>query len=67
MALTELQLPSKSSFYNKLQLAASEMDQIRTDLVDFRTVMEEVVQFYEGTATTATKAPNAIVDKIRKM
>ena len=95
MALTELQLPTKSSFYNRLQSVASEMDQImqrwadmaefianvessdldtmgvpsgqiRTDLVEFRTAMEEVVAFYEGTPTTATNAPDGVVDKIRR-
>ena len=96
MALTEIQLPSKTSFYNRLQSVASEMDllmqrwadmaefiaevdtddldamtvaagQVRTDLIEFRTVMEEVVAFYNGTPTTATNAPNAVVDKIRRM
>lgn len=41
--------------------------QVRTDLVDFRVMMEEVVSFYEGDATTATIAPDVVVDKIRKM
>lgn len=95
MALTELQLPTKATFYGRLQSVASEMDQImqrwadmaefiaevdssdldamgvaagqvRTDLVDFRVAMEEVVAFYQGTPTTATKAPDGVVDKIRR-
>ena len=41
--------------------------QVRTDLGDFRLMMEEVVAFYEGTPTTATIAPDVVVDKIRTM
>jgi hypothetical protein len=96
MALTELQLPPRSTFYGRLQAAATEMDrvmtqwaslaefvaevetadldamnvaagQVRTDLVDFRVMMEEVVAFYQGTPTTATIAPDVVVDKIRSM
>ena len=96
MALTELQLPTKASFYGSLQSAASKMDnlmrqfeniaefigfvgtadldamgvpagQVRTDLVNFRTVMNELVDFYNGTATTQTIVPSDIVDKLRSM
>ena len=98
MALTELQLPSRATFYSKLQNAASQMDklmleweniaefigmvgtadldamtppvaagQVRTDLVDFRTVLSEMVAFYKGESTTQTNVPATIVDKIRTM
>ncbi len=96
MALTELQLPTKATFYGRLQAAATEMDrvmtawasiaefvanvetadldtmgvaagQVRTDLVDFRVMMEEVCAFYQGTPTTATISPDVVVDKIRTM
>lgn len=96
MALTELQLPSKTEFYRSLQNAASEMDAlmlrwasmaeylsrietadldsmgvavgaVRTDLVDFRIAVNELVQLYNGTATTPTKNPSTVIDKIRRM
>ena len=41
--------------------------QVRTDLVNFRTVMNEIVAFYKGTATTQTNVPATVVDKIRTM
>jgi hypothetical protein len=95
MALTELQLPTKSSFYSRLQSAATEMDeimrrwqaqsefianidtadldamgvaagQVRTDLVNFRVAMEELVDFYNGGAVTATNNPANMVDLIRR-
>lgn len=96
MALTELQLPPKASFYGRLQSAATQMDnlmkqwenlaefigmvdaadldsmgvatgQVRTDLVDFKTVLNETIDFFNGTSTTQTKVPADIVDKIRSM
>lgn len=96
MALTELQLPTKASFYGSLQSAATKMDnimrqfeniaefigfvdtvdldtigvpagQVRTDLLNFRTVMNELVDFYNGTSTTQTYVPAEIVDKLRAM
>jgi len=94
MALTELQLPEKTNFYNTVRHAATEMDnlmhrwsnlveminkmetadfnamsiatgQVRTDLIDFKVVLNEVVAFYEGIATTQTNIPSNIIDKIR--
>ena len=79
MALTELQLPTKSEFYANLQsyftnwdtmirkgeslseflnkAGAADLDamsipagQIRTDLVEARTVIDELVAFFNGTA-----------------
>jgi len=41
--------------------------QVRTDLVNFRTIMNELVDFYKGTSTTQTQVPANIVDKIRSM
>lgn len=96
MALTELQLPTKTSFYGRLQNAANKMNNImhewseiaefvsnvgaeeldsmgvstgavRIDLVEFRTVMEEIVAFFQGTSTTQTHVPETVVDKIRSM
>lgn len=96
MALTELQLPTKATFYGRLQSAANEMDdlmakwkdmsefitqvetadldamgvatgQVRTDLNDFRQVIDDMVDLYEGGSVTPTNAPNAIIDKIRRM
>jgi hypothetical protein len=96
MALTELQLPTKSNFYAKLQNAATQMDnlithwrnlaefigmievadldamgvasgQVRTDLNHFRTVLNEIITFYDGEPVTPTNPPNEVIDKIRMM
>ena len=96
MALTELQLPTKASFYGSIQSAATKMNNlviqwenlaefigfietadldamgvatgpVRTDLIAFRTVMNELVAFFKGTSTTQTEVPADVVDKIRSM
>ena len=96
MALTELQLPTKVSFYNSLQSAANKMNnlikqwedlaefiglvdagdldamgvaagQVRSDLVEFRTLLNEMSAFYNGTATTQTNVPADVIDKIRSI
>ena len=96
MALTELQLPDRATFYNELQHAASQMNsvmsnwrdiaefiaridtadldtmgvavgQVRTDLVAFKTVLEEMVAFYFGDTIIRTNIPDDIIDKIRRM
>jgi len=41
--------------------------QVRTDLVNFRLVMDELVSFYKGDAVIATNPPHEVVDKIRSM
>lgn len=40
---------------------------VRTDLINFRTVMNEIVAFYNGTGTAQTNVPAIVVDKIRSM
>jgi hypothetical protein len=96
MALTELQLPTKTELFGNLQALATNMNsilhqwedatefladietvdldalgiaigQVRTDLVDFRIVISEVVAFFRGTSTSQTKVPQDIIDRIRKM
>ncbi len=96
MVLTELQLPTKTHFYNRLQAAANEIDSVmntwknlaefidrvtatdmdtmgvpagalRTDLSEFRQVIDEVIALYEGGSVTPTNAPNAVIDKIRSI
>ena len=96
MALTELQLPEKATFYSNVQNAATNMKRlmdewqnmadfianvdtddldamgvaagtVRTDLVQFRTVMQEFIDFFKGNSTTQTLVPDDIVDKIRNM
>lgn len=42
-------------------------EDVRTDLVEFRTVMQEVVAFFKGTSTAQTQIPETVVDKIRSM
>jgi hypothetical protein len=42
--------------------------QVRTDIVDFRIAVEELVGFFEGTyATAPTNTPETIINKIRNM
>jgi hypothetical protein len=96
MALTEIQLPTKTDFYAKVANGASKMNAImfeweelaefiekmgtadldaigvpsgaiRTDLLEFRTVLNEMVGFFKGTSTTQTEVPETVVDKIRSM
>ena len=88
MALTELQIPDKASFYRELQSVAGEaksrslrwsqisdfiqtvgtadldamgvpVGQVRTDLIAFRTSLDNIVTAIEAEAVT--------LDKIRKM
>lgn len=40
---------------------------VRTDLVEFRTVLNEVIALYDGSAVTPTNPPNAVIDKVRMM
>ena len=40
---------------------------IRTDIVNFRTVLNEMAEFFNGTSTTQTVIPSDVVDKIRRM
>ena len=39
--------------------------QIRTDLVEFRQAVNELVDFYNGVATTQTNVPADVIDKVR--
>ncbi len=41
--------------------------QVRTDLNEFKAVIDEIVLLYEGNSVTPVNAPNAIIDKIRVM
>ena len=41
--------------------------QIRTDMLEFRVVLNEIVSLYNGAAVTPTYNPTAVMDKIRKM
>ena len=96
MALTELQLPSKETFYRAVRGAATEMDnlmnkwrnlseyigfvgtvdldamgvapgQVRTDLTNFRTAINELLDAWDGNAVTPTNVPADVVDKIRNI
>ena len=39
--------------------------QVRIDMVDYKTVLNELIAFFDGTATTQTKVPKTTVNKIR--
>jgi len=41
--------------------------QVRTDLVEFRTAVEEIISLYQGNSVTPTNVPDAVMDKIRRM
>jgi len=40
---------------------------IRSDLVEYRTVMNELIAFFKGTSTTQTYVPANVTDRIRSM
>lgn len=40
---------------------------IRTDLVDLRNVLNELVLYYNGNAVTPAKNPDEVVDSLRNM
>ena len=96
MALTELQLPTKTDLYNNLQAIAGEIvgrmlrwqeaseflakleladldalgiaaGQVRTDLVNFRTALDQIVSVYNGEAVTPTLSPAEVMDAVRRM
>jgi len=96
MALTELQLPTKSDFYNTLQNAAGEISsakhrwgliatfinqittedlnaigvasgQVRTDLVNLKILMNEIIALLNNESVTPTNDPQTVIDSLRKM
>ncbi len=96
MPLTELQLPTKPQFYNRIKSTATQINNlllrwkdlaefieviditdldnmgvpagdIRTDLVDFRIMLNEVISLFEGEAVTPTKNPSVVIDRLREM
>ena len=40
---------------------------IRLDLQDFRTTIDEILSFFEGNAVTPSKNPEQVMDKVRRM
>jgi len=40
---------------------------LRSDLANFRTAMNELIAFFNGTSTSQTVVPSDVVDKIRSM
>lgn len=41
--------------------------QLRTDLNNFRTMIQEILSLYDGGTVTPTTIPNDVLDKIRSM
>lgn len=41
--------------------------EVRTDIVDLRLLMQELVGFYDGTSTTRTNVPETVINKIRSL
>lgn len=41
--------------------------QVRTDLVDIKQVLNELVAYYNGGAVTPVKNPDSVIDKLRVM
>ena len=63
---------SVSEFINLVQTADLDAmgvpaGQLRTDLVEFRTMLDEIVSFLAGTPTTVTNNPTDVLLKLRKM
>ena len=96
MALSELQIPTKENFYNKIRSTSTQINglinkwkdlsefiglvetvdldtmgvpvgDIRTDLLDFRIMINEAVEFFEGGTVVPTKNPSEVIDKLRTM
>ena len=97
MALTELQLPTKDTFYGNLQAEATNMKDamnrlrdmadflvnvetvdldamgvtntgdIRSDMVDFRVAINDLVDFFDGSSLTQAKVPEEVIDVVRRM
>lgn len=94
MALTELQLPTKSELYNALRAAANKWNdlihrtedlaefirfmtttdldalgvptgQLRTDLTNFRNMLNEIVSYFNNNPVTPSNAPKDVIDKVR--
>ena len=56
------------------RMGAADMDamgipvgQVRTDLGNFRVMLDELIDLYEGQAVTPTNVPDEVVDAIRRM
>lgn len=41
--------------------------QVRTDMINYRTVLNEMTAFFEGESTTQTQVPKTVVDKVRSI
>lgn len=72
IALRMLRFKEASDFINTLTTADLDAmgvpaGQIRTDLNDLKTVLNELVAYYGGTAVTPAKNPDSVVDKLRNM
>ena len=96
MAMTEIQLPEKATFYSQMRglatnlmrmmcdlgnvsefvgnLDTGDLDtmgvptgQVRTDLTNFRTSINEFLAFFEGTSTDQTQVIGDMIEKFRHM
>lgn len=96
MALSEIQLPTKTDLYQSVRAIATEMKrvmlrwneaseflatvetadldslgvpagQVRTDLDEFRTALDEVIALFEGASVVPTNNPEIVMDKFRQM
>jgi hypothetical protein len=61
-----------SDFINTLQAAdldamAVPAGAVRTDMVQLRTVLQEITTYFSGSSVTPTNIPKEVVDKIRQM
>lgn len=72
IAQQKLKYQEAADFINRVQ--AADLDamgvpagQIRTDLVDLKNVLNELVSYYNGNAVTPAKNPDTVVDSLRTM
>lgn len=72
IAQQKLKYQEAADFINRVQSADLDAmgvpaGQIRTDLVDLKNVLNELVSYYNGNAVTPAKNPDTVVDSLRTM
>lgn len=72
ISLRMLRWKEASDFINTLTTADLDamgvpLGQVRTDLVDLKNVLNELVAYYNGGTVAPAKNPDSIIDKLRTM
>lgn len=68
------QWKSIAEFIDPARMGVADLDamgvasgQVRTDLANFRIVLNEMISLYEGNSVTPTNIPADVIDNIRRM